>query len=237
MIRFVKQAFLDFVELIYPNLCRCCFENAVERNKNYFCITCHSKFPYTKDIGKLDNDLMYHFYGRVPIERATSLLWYSEGGVVQKLIHNMKYKDMKEIGVQLGAMLGKNILDSGFYRNIDLCLSVPMHYKKQTKRGFNQAELIAESISFETHIPFAKNILVKEIETETQTSKTRKERALNASNIYSVVDRSLIENKHVLIVDDVVTTGSTLEACAIVLLRNGASKVSVACLAMGNRHF
>ncbi len=234
---FIKGVFLDFAELIYPNLCRCCFENSITKGDNYFCIACHSKLPFTNDIEKIDNDLMYHFYGRVPIERATALLWYSEGGVVQQMIHNMKYKGIKEIGVQLGTILGKRIFESGLYKSIDLIIPVPMHYKKQMQRGFNQAELIVESVSKETNLPYVINILVKEKETITQTRKSRKERVQNASNVYSIMDVTAIKGKHIMIVDDVVTTGSTIEACASALLNNGAAKISVACLAMGNRYF
>jgi ComF family protein len=237
MLKFVKELFFDLAELIYPNLCRCCLENGIKKDNNYFCVACHSKMPYTHDIDKIDNDLMYHFYGRVPIERATALLWYAEGGVVQQMIHNMKYKGIKEIGFQLGTILGKNIFESGLYKSIDLFIPVPMHYKKQMQRGFNQAELIAESISNETNVPYFKNILVKEKETITQTRKSRKERVLNTSSIYNVMNRSAIKGKHIMIVDDVVTTGSTIEACATVLLKNGAAQISVACIAMGNRYY
>jgi ComF family protein len=233
---FIKEVFLDFAELIYPNLCRCCFENSITKGDNYFCISCHSKMPFTNDIEKIDNDLMYHFYGRVPIERATALLWYAEGGVVQQMIHNMKYKGIKEIGLQLGSVLGKKIFDAGLYKSIDLYIPVPMHYKKQMQRGFNQAELIAESVSAETNVPCLNNILVKEKETVTQTRKSRMERALNTSNVYNVSDATTIKGRHIMIIDDVVTTGATIEACARILIKNGASKISVACVAMGNRY-
>lgn len=237
MIKWIKEAFLDFKELIFPNLCLCCFENPIKGDDNYFCITCHSKMPFTNDIEKIDNELMYHFYGRVPVERATALLWYTEGGVVQQMIHNMKYKGRKEIGTQLGAILGEKIFGSGIYKNLDLLIPVPMHYKKQLLRGYNQADVIADGISFEINKPNLNNILIKEKETHTQTSKTRMERVANAIDLYKVNDLSAIKDKHILLVDDVVTTGSTIESCASVLLKNGASKISVACVAMGNRFY
>lgn len=237
MIKWLKEAFSDFKELIFPNLCLCCFENPIKGDGNFFCITCHSKMPFTNDIENIDNELMYHFYGRIPIERATALLWYSEGGVVQQMIHNMKYKGRKEIATQLGSILGEKIFKSGMYKTIDLLIPVPMHYKKKLLRGFNQADLIAESISFEINKPSLSNVLIKEKETTTQTRKSRLERVANAANIYKLNESSAIKNKHILIVDDVVTTGSTIESCASVLLKNGAAKISVACVAMGNRFY
>jgi ComF family protein len=237
VITLLKKIVGHFYELIYPNLCLGCLEKSIAKGKNNFCFTCHSELAYTNDHEKIDNDLMYHFYGRVPIQRGMALLWYSEGGVVQNMIHNLKYKGMKSIGNQLGVILGDKLFVSGIYKDVDALIPVPMHYRKQLERGFNQAEVIAQGVSTETNIIVINDVLTKEQDTSTQTKKTRQERVNNAIDVYKIKNQDKIKGKHIMLIDDVVTTGSTLESCALVLLKNGASKISIGCLAMGNRFY
>ncbi len=237
MLKKLFDLILNVPDMVFPNLCVGCLENTAVKGQDHFCTTCHSKLPFTNDHDKIDNALMYHFYGRVPIERAMALLWYSDDSVVQNMIHNLKYKRAKEVGIQLGKMLGDRLFKSEIYKGVDMLIPVPMHRNKQLIRGYNQTEIIADAVTEEINIPTVPHLLAKKKETESQTSKTRQERVDNAMNVFYVTNEEKVKGKHIMLIDDVVTTGSTLESCALVLLKAGAAKISIGCLAMGNRYF
>ena len=171
------------------------------------------------------------FWGRVELFSATSYLFFNKGGSVQHLMHSLKYKSQKETGVYLGKLFGKDLLKSPLFNTIDLIIPVPLHPKKFHLRGFNQSEVIASGIGHVMEIPVECNKLIRLVNTDSQTRKSRYSRWENVRSAFGVENPEDISGKHVLLVDDVLTTGATLEACAATLLEIEGTRVSVATLA------
>ena len=220
----------DFINLFYPNLCQAC-GNYLFQNEKVICTSCLFQLPKTDYHLQKNNPVSILFWGRAKIEYATSYYTFAKGSKFQKLIHKLKYHNQKEIGIELGKHLGYNLGKSEFYEDIDLVVPVPLHPKKQKIRGYNQAEMISIGIAEAMQIPIETNNLIRKVHTESQTRKNRLERWQNVDNIFKLEKPSQIINKHVLLVDDVVTTGSTLEACAQAMLEIEGTKVSIATLA------
>ena len=174
------------------------------------------------------------FAGRVPIFRATAFYSFHKGGIVQHLIHQLKYKGKMEIGSYLGFLFGLALLESEDFQSIDLILPVPLHPHKKQKRGYNQSEIICNGIVEGMKKQHNYNLLVRTVDTQTQTQKSRYNRWENVSQIFKVIQPEILTGKHILLVDDVVTTGATLEAAAQTLLEIPNTKVSIACLAYAN---
>lgn len=172
------------------------------------------------------------FWGRCRIEKAAAFSFYNRDSRIRKLIHNLKYKGIKEIGYDLGRIYGASLAGSDFLKEIDIIVPVPLHPSKKRVRGFNQSDIIAEGLSESTGLPVDYNSLKRVTVTETQTRRSRYERWVNVDGIFSIADYSNIVGKHVLLVDDVITTGSTIESCANELLKAEGVKVSVAALAV-----
>jgi ComF family protein len=186
--------------------------------------------PFTNNHLLEENEITDIFAGRLNLQAACALFYYHSGSKYHRLLHDLKYKSKKEIGVELGRLLGYNIKESPFFDQIDFIVPVPLHPKKKLLRGYNQSMCIAKGISEITGIPADDNTLIRNVNTETQTKKSRIERWENVSNIFELKSDKF-KNKHLLIVDDVITTGSTIEACAIKLQEQN-SKISVASLAV-----
>ncbi|MFM2392673.1 MAG: hypothetical protein RLZZ546_650 [Bacteroidota bacterium] len=214
------------LDVIFPTLCHICFENPISKHTdNYFCVSCHFALPYTDHFENRENLLMSHFYGRLRLEYAASLLYFSEGSLVQKLLHNLKYKGIKEVGHQAGAVGGMKIYQSKIFQDADCMVPVPIHSKKIITRGYNQSEVIAEGIHEETNIPILRNAIIKKSETSSQTNKSRTDRLDNVEGVFKVVKPESVVGKNILIVDDVVTTGATIESLGKELIASGANKL------------
>lgn len=168
--------------------------------------------------------------GRIPFERIASYAVYAKGGTLPPLIHHLKYRHKQAIGLLLGRMFGKDLMESEFLDSIDLIVPVPLHPKREKFRGYNQAEIIAKGLSDITSLPLSTNNLVRIIYNPTQTKRTKTERWENVKDIFKVTDPLLFQQKHLLLVDDVITTGSTLEACGIALQACKGVKISIATL-------
>jgi ComF family protein len=178
-----------------------------------------------------DNPVAQLLWGRCKVERAAAFSYYNKGSRIRNLIHNIKYKGVKEAGIELGKIYGYSLKSSGFTDGIDFIIPVPLHPSKMRKRGFNQSQIISEGISSATGIPVDNTSLVRASESETQTKRSRYERWINVEGIFVLADREALKGKHVLLIDDVITTGSTIESCANELLKTEEIKVSVAALA------
>lgn len=174
------------------------------------------------------------FAGRVKVEKATSLAYFTTDGLLQHLLHGLKYGGKKEIGSYLGAQLAYDIQQVSWQQGIDAVVPVPLHPKKQAKRGFNQAAIIANSMSEILGIPVLDKALIRKRFTETQTQKTREERIANMHEAFEVKTVKKLERKHILLIDDVLTTGATLEACASVVLGVDGAQVSIATIGIAN---
>ena len=221
----------DFFSLFYPRLCHSC-KKALVKNEECLCSFCHFHLPLTNLHLERENSLTRIFWGRVEIETATALFYFQKGGNVQNLIHQFKYKGKKDIGNYLGQMLAGKLKDNPIWQPVDIIVPVPMHRKKKHKRGFNQSEVIAGGMKEILRKPLTANNLVKIDKTETQTRKTRFKRWENVESVFHVKNPEAFRGKNILIVDDVVTTGSTLEACCQKIKEIRGTRIWVATLAM-----
>lgn len=191
------------------------------------CISCAIELPETGYSEIEDNDAALRFAGRIPFSYATSLAYFTSEGLLQHLLHGLKYKGRKEIGVYLGRRLGESLLKTEWASSVDLIIPVPLHKSKKAKRGYNQSLLIAEGIGTILNIPASDELLTRVRDTESQTHKTRLERVTNMEDAFRVKEGAL-SCKHILLCDDVLTTGATLEACALALLKEENIKISIA---------
>ncbi|MFO7754692.1 MAG: ComF family protein [Bacteroidales bacterium] len=224
----------DFVSLLFPRLCNACGQPLV-RNEKLICISCLLDIPETGYHLQRDNLLEKRFYGRCYIEKAAAWSYYRQGSKVQHLIHKLKYNGVRPLGKYLGGIYGNILRNTGFCDDIDCILAVPLHKSRMRKRGFNQSVLIAEGMSYALDIPKVDKVLVRIKRSATQTRKQRYERWENVEGVFSVRRSEQVEGSHVLLVDDVITTGSTIEACAAELLKLPGVKVSVATLATAEK--
>ena len=178
-----------------------------------------------------NNKITKAFYGRIPIEKATSFLFYRKEGKTKKLIHALKYKGNQEVGNFIGDWFGGILKDSSEFKDIDCIIPVPLHPKKQRKRGYNQLTTFGLRLSEHLTKPYLEDVLIRTSASKTQTFKQRFERFSNNSTKFSVPDPSIIKNKHILLVDDVITTGATLESCCKELLNSESIKISIVTMA------
>jgi ComF family protein len=222
--------FVDFIQLLYPLSCGAC-GSPLEKNEKTICTACLSFLPVTNFHLYEDNPVAQIFWGRIHLEAATALLYFHKKGRTQYLLHNLKYNNRQDIGIMLGQILGNKIKDIKPYNSIDYIVPVPLHPKKIKQRGYNQSECFAIGLSSVLEKPVNLDVLVRSTETQTQTNKSRNERWQNVSEAFSLQYKNYYDGKHFLIVDDVITTGSTIEACANVLLKIPEIKISVAAIA------
>jgi ComF family protein len=220
----------DFFNLFFPNTCYSCGDVLVS-GENIICTQCNYNLPRTNYHINPDNPVSMVFWGRVNINIATSFLFFNKGGKVQKLLHELKYKGKTEVGYELGKLFGCELINSQYFNNTDIVVPVPLHPKKQKLRGYNQSDFIAMGIGHSLNAEFLTQYLIRNTFTETQTNKSRYSRWKNVDGKFSVKNSAKLNGKNILLVDDVLTTGATLEACAQELLKIPKVNVSVATLA------
>lgn len=223
--------FHDLINLLYPQICNSC-DAALLTNEKVICTKCLHDLPVMNH--HLDNANAIHkvFYGRVNIENATSLLLFEKKGLVQQLIHNLKYRGREEIGEYLGAWLGSELKSLQEYKNITAVVPVPLHKSKLKKRGYNQVEKFGKEMAKALKIPYTDSVLVKKSASKTQTLKKRFARWGSIEETFLIEHPEILQGAHVLLVDDLVTTGATLEACAGKLLSIPGTKISIATMAI-----
>lgn len=225
----------DFINLVMPLLCPICGRVLV-RQERVICTVCLWDLPRTRYASYTDNPVARLFWGRVYIENATALFQYEKGSRFQQLIHELKYRDRQDVGREMGRLLGNELKGTPF-ASADLILPVPLHRKKRRKRGYNQCDPIAEGISDRLGIPWQPDCLIRQSATLTQTSRSRADRWSNVEGIFAVNHNAKLTGKHVILVDDVVTTGATLDACASAILSGGDIRVSIVTLAVALKIF
>lgn len=208
------RVWLDSIlNLFYPRVCAACGETLL-KDEETVCLKCRYLLPKTGYELNPDNPLAQTFYGRVCFHAVTACFFFAKKGKVQHLIHELKYKGNKEAGIFLGQQLGESIKEAPLFQGIDYLIPVPLHPKREKRRGYNQSLMIAKGISEVTGIPIGDKYLVRAVHTATQTKKSAEERFKNVKDIFEVRFANELENKHVLLIDDVLTTGATLESCA-----------------------
>lgn len=226
-----KPVFIsDFISLLYPRICFAC-GNTLFRHENVLCTHCLFELPKTNFHRFPDSPLDKVFWGRVPLQRTAALYYFSKGGKVQHLIHQLKYKGQREVGIYMGKLLGRDLKAEPGFDSIQAILPVPLHPRKQRKRGYNQSEQFAFGLSESMGISLDVHSFIRTVATDTQTRKSRFARYENVKEIFRVTHPEKLENRHLLLVDDVITTGATLESCANILLQVPGVRLSVAAIA------
>jgi ComF family protein len=220
----------DLVSLFYPRICMAC-GNTLFRHEETICTYCLFHLPKTNFHRELENPVSRIFWGRIPLTSAAAFYHFGKGGKVQHLIHQLKYKDRKEIGVYIGKLYGLELLESPFFSGVETIIPVPLHRSKQRRRGYNQSEQFAIGLSCSMPAELDIHSLFRTFASETQTRKSRFNRWENVKEIFAMHDEETLKGKHLLLVDDVITTGATIEACASMLLKIPGVKVSVAAIA------
>ncbi len=218
----------DLLWLLFPTLCAAC-SRPLFTGEECICTFCRYKLPRTHFHLQIENPVVQHFWGKIPIGAATSYFHFTKGEKVQRLIHQLKYKGRQDVGVFIGKTMGLEL--KPWLQQSDLIIPVPLHESRLKKRGYNQSECFADGLSTGSGIPMNITSLIRGKATETQTSRHRYERYLNMEDVFAIHEPGLIYNKNILLVDDVITTGSTLIACAEKLLESGCGKINIAAIA------
>lgn len=223
----------DFIDLFYPQLCLGC-ERPLLKNENTICFHCKFGLPLTNFHKIPENKIHRLFIGRLQVQSATAYLHFVKNGIVQSLLHNLKYRNKPKLGIYLGQKAGFDLNADGFFDGVDIIIPIPLHPKKLIKRKYNQAEKIAVGLSETSGVILSTDLLLRAKHNETQTRKSRFNRWLNVEAIFALnpKKKEILKNKHILIVDDVITTGSTLEAAAILLETELQAKISIFTLAI-----
>lgn len=221
----------DFVSLLFPMNCYACGE-ALVVGEGCVCTVCRNDLPKVQNHNGKDNMIRSKFDGSVVLKYALAYLTYRKSGLVQSLIHHLKYRDRPEVGVILGNWFAAELIEKGFDKEWDIILPVPLHTSKLRQRGYNQSDYFAQGLSEAMKVGWSNKGLRRIKKNTSQTSKGRWERHVNVDNIFSVQDRGGIKGKRVLLVDDILTTGATLQACVRPILDSGAKEVSVAAIAL-----
>lgn len=220
----------DFLALFFPPYCLTCSEPLVKGEK-LVCTACFYALPQVTYHEGLDNIVAQKFYGRVPIKHALAMYKFRKAGKVQTLLHCLKYKQQPNIGKVLGQLYGANLKKAYLAKGFDLIIPVPLHSSKLRQRGYNPSDYFAQGLAEMLNIPWNNRCLKRTRATPTQTQKGQLERFKNVEDAFCVTDASAVFDKRLLLVDDVVTTGATLEACSAVLLAAGSREISVATIA------
>ena len=226
----VKDWYDALVHVFYPSLCFGC-NNALIQDDQLICLQCQTELGRTQFEDIRNNPVEKLFWGRAEIQFAASTFYYIEKTPLQQIIHQIKYREEKELGIHMGEIMG--VHGSGMFNafETDLCIPMPLHPRKEYKRGYNQASLLCEGIFRQTGIPYNEKALVRNENTRTQTKKSRIERWENVASVFEVNEPSIFKDKHVVVVDDVITTGASTEACVNMLMQHGAKSAGIYSLA------
>ncbi|MDQ6763646.1 MAG: ComF family protein, partial [Bacteroidota bacterium] len=222
------------VHFLYPHICIGCGSDVIE-NENFLCLDCINDLPHTGFALHANNPVEKMFWGRIPISAGMGEFFFSKNSIVQNLIHELKYKGNRKAGLYIGNLMGESLAKSNRFMNIDTLVPLPLFPKKEFRRGYNQAEVLCEGISQVFNKPLLTKNVIRIVHTETQTKKGRIQRWENVEKSFAVKDAASLQGKHILLVDDVITTGATMEACGAEILKVSGTKLSVATLALATR--
>lgn len=221
----------NLIRLFYPETCAAC-QHLLLYNEFVICTHCRHQLPTTSHHLQGYHEIHQKFYGRIPLVFAAALLYFHKESLVQELIHQLKYKGNESVGTALGMWHGAVLKESLLSPYPNYVIPVPLHPKKQRERGYNQVYTYAQSLADCLEIPLCEELLIRNLYSKTQTKKNRIGRSEIVQSIFGVVNPDKYKNSHFLLVDDVITTGSTLEACARELLKIPGTKISIVCMAV-----
>ena len=206
-----------FLHLFFPNICVCC-ETEIPPKGQPVCVQCWHRLPETDFMNDPENAFLERFWGRIPIVHGAAAFYFKKGGRIQQIMHSLKYQNRPDVGHFLGERIGLEVSKYCVFEDVDLILPVPLHPKKKRKRGYNQSAAFGAGLSAKMAIPCEEKILLRTVNTSSQTRKDKFERIRNMEGTFMVKQAAQLKDKHILLVDDVLTTGATLEACALTLL-------------------
>lgn len=229
LLREIKESVLH---LLFPHVCTGCGSDLLSKD-SVLCMRCVEAMPETQFELHANNPAEKTFWGRLPVAAASAQFYFTKESLMQHLMHQLKYKGNKELGVQLGRIMGEQLRKSGRF-TVDALIPLPLFPDKERRRGYNQATVLCQGIAETMQVPVLNNIITRPQHTETQTKKGRIERWKNMEGKFVLINKTAIENKHILLVDDVVTTGATLEACGNELLQAESVKLSIATLCIAS---
>jgi ComF family protein len=218
------------ISLFFPHCCAGC-GNDLPISGQQVCLRCLALLPDTGFASVHNNSLEKLFYGRLPLKAASSQFYFSRSSIIQSIIHELKYKGNQDVGIEMGKLMGNTLKQSGRFGNIDAIVPLPLYPEKERIRGYNQAEVLGRGIQQIMEIPVLRDAVVRNRFTESQTHKNRMERWHNVEQVFSVARPELVQNKNILLTDDVITTGATLEACGNILINKGNCDIYLASLA------
>ncbi len=230
MIKSIQSYLKNFAQLLYPHYCEGCGSDILEE-KQLLCSQCFVELAITNFENIVENTVEKMFYGRLPIAAATAGFYFTKDSLIQHLIHQLKYNGNKDVGVYLGKLLGFQLKQCNRFNEIDIIIPLPLNHKRAFKRGYNQAALIGEGIAEVVQKPMIENAVGRKLFTETQTINNRINRLENMIDAFTIENANLLINKHVLLVDDIITTGATLEACGRIILDHHPKSLSIASVA------
>lgn len=222
----IKESVLN---LFFPHVCAGCGSDLLDI-QNSLCLKCINNMPQTQFHLHAGNPVEKHFWGRITVTNATAQYYFTKESLMQHLMHQLKYKGNKELGLFMGKLMGHQLLQAERFAGINALIPLPLFPAKERKRGYNQATVLCKGIAAVMNIPVWEDVIIRNEHTETQTKKSRVERWQNMEGKFELINPEKIRNKHLLLVDDVVTTGATLEACGHELLQQGNTKLSIATL-------
>jgi ComF family protein len=223
----------SLLTLLYPNLCLACQESLASVD-SVLCVRCQYYISPTSYHLETPNPVLDRFWGRIELVHACTGFIFNKGSALQRLIHELKYNNQPKVGLELGQQCGLLLQEVASYKTVDCIIPVPLHPQKMRHRGYNQAALFGQGIGEILQKPCLENHLIRTKYTDTQTKKSRLERLSNVEEVFSVQEKERLKHQHILLVDDVITTGATLEACALQLLAIEGVKVSIAAIALAS---
>jgi ComF family protein len=225
--------FKSIINLFFPPVCAGCHSFLLS-NENVICTLCRHTIPLTNHHLNPENEAFKKFYGRIPVEYASALFYFHKKGIVQQLIHNLKYKGQEKIGTILGEWYAEDLKNSTIIQSVDAIIPVPLHKRKLRERGYNQVTNFGLALSKNLDLAYNDSILFRKIYSKTQSKKNLLNRSDGIDTIFDVQFTEKDHNKHFLLIDDVITTGSTLEACSHALMKIPGAKISIVCMAMAH---
>jgi len=218
------------LNLLFPKVCEGC-KSVLLNSEEILCTQCRHNLPLACHHANGNPAMKNIFYGKIPIEEATALIKFQKRGITQELLHNLKYRGKKKISSFFGKWLGKELAEIDHYKTIELVIPVPLHKQKLKKRGYNQVEGFGKELAKALNVPYKDDVLIKISKTKSQVFKHRFSR-FQSEEIFTIQHSDAIKNKHILLVDDIVTTGATLENCALQLFKSDDIKLSLATIAI-----
>lgn len=227
------KMFTSLINLFYPKVCAGC-DAMLSTGENVICIVCRHNIPLTNHHLLAENDAFIKFYGRIPIESASAMMYFQKKGIVQHLIHKLKYKGHQDIGKAIGQWYAEDLHNDPTWETVDQVIPVPLHPKRMRQRGYNQVTTFAKALANRLDRPLNDRLLIRNLYSKTQTTKNLMGRAQLDKEIFSAQFSDVDHNQHFLLVDDVLTTGATLEACGRALLKIPGAKITIACMAMSH---